>query len=193
MATHLEHLCPMPAGCARPGAEVRPYCLVWHKGHLILVPQATNGLLRAIGETHRRFVRRISHRGGLWGHLWEEFRPSFLLDESQLVAAARYLESHHGSGWLCSHPDGRPPSGVGSYLSGEDGLMVGVAPIVALFANWRSCLHESSRRIPGGIAATHARTGRRAGRGSACQGTGSSTGTKAAGVEASSGVETIQR
>lgn len=184
----------MPAGCARP-LGLKSGLTAWcgHKGHLIVAPHATNGLLRAIGEPHRRFVRRISHRGGLWGQLWEEFRPSFLLDESQLVAAARYLESHHGSGWLCSHPDGRPRSGVGSYLSGEDGLMVGVAPMVDLFANWRSCLHESSRRIPGGIAATRARTGRRAGRGSACQGTGSSTGTKAAGAEASSGVETIQR
>jgi hypothetical protein len=124
-------------------AEVRPYCLVRHKGHLIVVPHATNGLLRAIGEIHRRFVRRISHRGRLWGHLWEEFRPSFLLDESQLVAAARYLESHHGSWWLCSHPESWPRSGVGSYLSGEDGLMVGVAPMVDLFANWRSCLYST--------------------------------------------------
>ena len=60
--------------------------------HLIAVPESEIGLARAIGEAHRRYTRRINFREGWRGHLWQERFASFPMDESYLLATARYIE-----------------------------------------------------------------------------------------------------
>lgn len=60
--------------------------------HLIAVPETQEGLARAIGEAHRRYTRLINFREGWRGHLWQERFASFPMDESYLLAAARYVE-----------------------------------------------------------------------------------------------------
>ncbi|WP_207262951.1 transposase [Desulfovibrio sp. Huiquan2017] len=40
--------------CAKHAVEIWAYCLMPNYVHLIAVPQTPKGLLRAIGEAHRR-------------------------------------------------------------------------------------------------------------------------------------------
>jgi putative transposase len=44
------------------------------------------------GEAHRRYTRRINFREKWRGHLWQERFASFPMNESYLLAAARYVE-----------------------------------------------------------------------------------------------------
>ena len=51
-----------------------------------------DGLRRAIGEAHRRDTRRVNSREQWRGHLWQGRFASFVLDEPDLLACARYVE-----------------------------------------------------------------------------------------------------
>ncbi|MDD5168160.1 MAG: transposase [Syntrophales bacterium] len=72
--------------------EIWAYCLMPNHVHLIAVPDSEEALARAIGEAHRRYTRRINFREGWRGHLWQERFASFPMEESYLLAAARYVE-----------------------------------------------------------------------------------------------------
>ena len=63
------------------------YCLMPNQVHLIVVPQSTESLCRAIGEAHRRYTRRINFREGWRGHLWQGRFASFVMDEDHLLTA----------------------------------------------------------------------------------------------------------
>ena len=47
---------------------------------------------RCIAETHRNYALRVIARMGWKGHLWQERFHSFVMDESYLQAAVRYVE-----------------------------------------------------------------------------------------------------
>jgi len=72
--------------------EVWAYCLMDNHVHLIVVPEDAEGLSKAIGETHKNYTRMINFREGWRGYLWEGRFKSFVLDESYLYAAVRYVE-----------------------------------------------------------------------------------------------------
>ena len=60
--------------------------------HLIAVPEGESGLAKAIGETHKRYTRKVNFREGWRGYLWEGRFKSFVLDEKYVYAAVRYVE-----------------------------------------------------------------------------------------------------
>jgi len=60
------------------------YCLMPNHVHLVLVPSTEDGLRAALGETHRRYTRRVNFREGWRGHLWQERFASFPLDDAHL-------------------------------------------------------------------------------------------------------------
>ena len=53
--------------CRKANTQVWAYCLMPNHVHLILVPADETGLRRALGETHRRYTRRINSRQGCRG------------------------------------------------------------------------------------------------------------------------------
>jgi putative transposase len=60
--------------------------------HLIAVPETADSLRRGIGEAHRRYSRMINFRENWRGHLWQSRFASFPMDETYLLATARYVE-----------------------------------------------------------------------------------------------------
>ena len=74
------------------GVAIWAYCLIPNHVRLILVPPSEDMLRGAIGETHRRYTRRVNCRKGWRGHLWQGRFSSFVMDDSYLSAAARYVE-----------------------------------------------------------------------------------------------------
>ena len=107
-----EYLRLMSASCARSGTEVWAYCLMPNHVHLIMVPQHADGLRSAVSEAHRRFTLRINVREGWQGHLWQERFHSFLLDETHLLAAVRYVENNPVRAGLCAHAEDWPWSSL---------------------------------------------------------------------------------
>ena len=57
----------MAESCEEFKVAVWAYCLMPNHVHLILVPAAAEGLGRAVGETHRRYTRRVNFREGWRG------------------------------------------------------------------------------------------------------------------------------
>ena len=58
--------------CAQCGNRIWAYCLMPSHVHLIVVPESPDGLARGVGETHRRYTRRVNFREGWRGHLWQD-------------------------------------------------------------------------------------------------------------------------
>ncbi len=69
--------------------------------HLIMLPHHSDGLRSAVSEAHRRLTLAINIRRGWRDHLWQECFHSFLLDETHLLAAVRYVENNPVRTGLC--------------------------------------------------------------------------------------------
>ena len=91
--------------CAKAETQVWAYCLMPNHVHLILVPSHPDGLRAALGEAHRRYSRRINRRQDWQGHLWQERFRSFPLDETWLIAGARYVEQNPVRAGLVERPE----------------------------------------------------------------------------------------
>ena len=57
--------------CTRCSVRIRAYCLMPNHVHLIVAPHDEEGVCRGIGETHRRYTRRVHFREGWRGRLWQ--------------------------------------------------------------------------------------------------------------------------
>jgi putative transposase len=76
----------------RFGVEVLAWCLMTNHTHLVAIPKDQAALARAIGEAHRRYTRRKNFAEGVRGYLFQGRFASCVLDETHLLAAARYVE-----------------------------------------------------------------------------------------------------
>ena len=128
--------------CQKVGTEVWAYCLMPNHVHLVLVPSHEDGLRAALGETHRRYTRRINLREGWRGHLWQERFHSFPLDESHLLACARYVELNPVRARLVARARDWPWSSAAAHLDRADDGVTALDPLVALVPDWAAFLDE---------------------------------------------------
>jgi Transposase and inactivated derivatives len=117
----------MAEWCARCGVEVWAYCLMPNHVHLIAVPNSEGGLRRALGEAHRRYTRYVNFWEGWRGHLWQGRFASFVMDESYLLAAVRYVELNPVRARLVREPEVYPWSSAAAHVRGADDALVKVA------------------------------------------------------------------
>jgi putative transposase len=123
-----------------PGPIVWAYCLMRYHVQLIMVPQDTDGLRRAIGEAPRRFSRLINHREGAYSG--RNTSPHSCWLNLTFWPSSGVLGTTTVRGGLRTLPEDWPRSRSRLHLSGEDDLMVRVAPMVDLIAISREHLHE---------------------------------------------------
>src|SRR5512140_2761581 len=126
----------MAEWCGRCGVAVWAYCLMPNHVHLIVVPKSEDGLRRALGEAHRRYTRRVNHREGWRGHLWQGRFASFVMDEEYLLACARYVERNPVRAGLCRRPQDYAWSSAAAHLSRKDDVLVRVKPLLELVPSW---------------------------------------------------------
>jgi len=145
--------------------------------HLIAVPETESALRGALGEAHRRYTRRINFRNGWRGHLWQGRFASFVMDETYLLACARYVERNPVRAGLCRRPGEYRWSSAAAHLAVRDDTLVRVAPLLALEPRWAKRLatepdaetvrqlhrHEATGR-PAGSESFQRRLERRLGR-----------------------------
>ena len=130
----------MSQWCGERGVEIWAYCLMPNHVHLIAVPKRADGLRRAIGESHRRYTRRVNFREGWRGHLWQGRFASFVMDEPYLLAAARYVELNPVRAGLVVAPRDYRWSSARAHLKGKDDVLVRVGPLLAMAGKWRGLL-----------------------------------------------------
>jgi len=149
----------MSQWCRKYQVDIWAYCLMPNHVHLIAVPHHEESLARAIGEAHRRYTRRINFREGWRGHLWQERFASFPMEETYLLAAARYIEMNPVQAGLVEKPWDYPWSSTRAHLAGKDDVLVKTNPLLEITGNWQKFLD-----IPCDMEADsflkHERTGR---------------------------------
>jgi putative transposase len=125
---------------ANANAEVWSYCLMPNHVHIILTPSDADGVRRTFAELHRRYTKRINTRNGWAGHLWQGRFGSVVMDEKHLVAAARYVALNPVRARLVERPQDWRWSSVHAHLSGRDGKLVKVAPVLDRVGDFRTFL-----------------------------------------------------
>src|SRR5208283_784768 len=146
--------------CREQGVEIWCYCLMPNHTHSIAVPSSDDGLRWAIGETHRRYTRRINFREKWRGYLWQGRFASFVMDEPYLLAAARYVELNPVRAQLVASAGDWPWSSARAHLSGRDDQLVKVAPLLELIGDWGAFLNSAMPEEDLRDIRHHTRTGR---------------------------------
>ena len=108
--------------------------------HLIAVPKEEEGLKLAIGETHRRYSRRINFRMGWRGHLWQGRFASCPMDERYLLAAARYVERNPVAAGIVDLPGDYLWSSARHYLGQHVDSLIQQSPLSAMVDDWQTFL-----------------------------------------------------
>ncbi|HYI40849.1 MAG TPA: transposase [Allosphingosinicella sp.] len=126
--------------CAEAGTAIWAWCLMPNHVHLILVPEKPDGLRRALAATHRRYACAVNRREDWQGHLWQERFASFPMDESYLLACARYVELNPVRAGLVGRPEQWMWSSARDHLGfGADGLTETRA-LLGRWPDWRTIL-----------------------------------------------------
>ena len=139
-ADYRAYLELMAEWCGRCAVEIWAYCLMPNHVHLIATPKTQDGLRRAIGEAHRRYTRRVNGREDWTGHLWQGRFTSFPMDETHLLAAARYVELNPVRARLMKRAQDYPWSSARAHLAGGDDKLVKAGPLLALVGDWAGFL-----------------------------------------------------
>jgi putative transposase len=155
-----EYISLMSASCRLHGVEIWAYCLMSNHVHLIAVPGKAESLRSAIGEAHRRYTRLINFRQNWRGHLWQDRFASFPMNESHLLAAARYVELNPVRAGVTRDPSTYPWSSAKSHIFGKDDEFVKVKPLLELVPDWKNFLKEGIGEEDIKRIRQHERTGR---------------------------------
>ena len=142
------------------GVQIWVYCLMTNHVHMIAVPKTAEGLRFAIGETHRRYTRHINFREGWRGYLWQGRFSSYPMDETYLLATARYIELNPVRAGIVQNPQDYPWSSAKAHLYGRPDPLIKGSPLLDIIPNWQEFL---SQPLPGDqtkMIEKHERTGR---------------------------------
>ena len=122
------------------GTAVWAWCLMPNHVRLILVPKNADGLRAALAGVHRRYTRHVNRREECGGRLWRGRFASFPVDESHLLACARYVELGPVRAGLVASPEDWRWSSVRTHLGLADDAVTQVAPLLGRAGDWRALL-----------------------------------------------------
>jgi len=147
--------------CAAAGVEVWAWCLMPNHVHLVVVPEAAEGLAGAIGEAHRRYTRAINFREGWRGYLWQGRFGSFVLQGKHVLAAVRYVERNPVRAGLVKRAWQWPWSSAAGHVSGKGDVLVRPGwRLAAEVSDWRRFLATAEDEETLTLLRRHGRTGR---------------------------------
>lgn len=146
--------------CRKCQVEIWAYCLMPNHVHLIAVPTTEDALRCGIGEAHRRYSRMINFRQNWRGHLWQGRFASFPMDETYLLAAARYVEMNPVKAGIVEDAAAWPWSSTRAHLAATDDELVTVTPLLQMARDWRLFLAGTAEEERVNEIRKHERTGR---------------------------------
>jgi REP-associated tyrosine transposase len=148
----------------RFGVEVLAWCLMTNHTHLIVVPQDSAVLARAIGEAHRRYTRMKNFSDGVRGYLFQGRFGSCVLDEHHLLAAARYVELNPVNAGIVKEAAEYPWSSARFHLGLSQGdALVRDKSLLGLVNDWGEYLRGDDEPRTQTMLLRGIRTGRPAG------------------------------
>jgi len=124
------------------GVEVWGYCLMPNHVHLILAPSDKAGIGLAVGEAHRRYTCFVNARARWGGHLFQRRFASVVMDDTHLIAAARYVPMNPVRARLVARAQDWPWSSAGAHLAGRDDGLVTVGPLLERIGDFAAFLAQ---------------------------------------------------
>ena len=116
--------------------------------------------LESAWRSLRFAIERINFREKWRGYLWQGRFASFVMDEPDLVAAARYVELNPVRAGLVTNPADWAWSSARAHLLGQDDCLVKVAPLLAIIPDWSaSCAKCRTGRGTAAVAQARAARG----------------------------------
>ena len=122
--------------CHKHEVEIWSYCLMPNHIHLIAVPKTSAQLRLAIGEAHRVYTKRINKRMDWRGYLWQGRFASVAMDQTHLIAAAKYVELNPVTAGLVDWPEKWKWSSARAHLSAHSNVLVNVEPLLEIIPDW---------------------------------------------------------
>jgi putative transposase len=155
----------LPKRCRKASVGVWAYCLMPNHVHLVLTPATSEGLARAIGETHRQYTGFINARARWTGHLFQGRFSSVALDNAHLVAAARYVALNPVRARLVACAEDWAWSSARAHLAGRDDGLVRVAPLLDRIGRFCDLIDSENGRLAFAALRASKTTGRALGSG----------------------------
>lgn len=141
---YLYYLELLKQWCDEEQVEIWSYCLMTNHVHLIVTPDSSSNLSRAIAETHRRYTRMINFRENWRGYLWQGRFASFPMDETYLLKAAAYVELNPVKANMVSKPEDYRWSSVHAHLKGKDPFgIVNAKKLIDICGDWKGYLQQA--------------------------------------------------
>jgi putative transposase len=150
----------MAEWCKKHNVAIWAYCLMPNHVHIIAVPQNKDGLRRAIGEAHRRYTRAVNFRMGWRGHLWQGRFSSYPMDESYLLAAARYIELNPVKAGIVDRAELYPWSSALFHVARKEDGLVSSSLLEEMVPDWQTFLQDGNDKNQAEEMERAERTGR---------------------------------
>lgn len=145
------------------GVDIWAYCLMPNHVHLVAVPQHKHSFAKLFGIAHRRYAQRFNAARGWTGHLWQDRFHSFVMDETHLLSAVRYVELNPLRAGLCSRPDDWRWSSAAAHLKGTPDSLVSISPMRERISDWHRYLCDEVTTETLDTLRKHTRSGRPSG------------------------------
>ena len=118
------------------------YCLMPNHVHVIAVPEYRESLAEAFGDAHGTYTELFNAKYGVVGHLWQGRFKSYVMDESHLWNAARYVERNPVRAGLVRRAEDYSFSSAPSHCGlRRDPLLSPDLPLLPKIENWAEWLH----------------------------------------------------
>ena len=118
--------------CRKCNVEVWSYCLMPNHVHLIAVQENEDGLRRAFGEAHRRYTNLVNTREKWTGYLWQGRFKSYVLANTHLLMAARYIEMNPVKSNMVHNPKEWRWSSAKAHLEQNNDRLCTVLPLLEI-------------------------------------------------------------
>jgi putative transposase len=128
----------------RFGVDIWAYCLMDNHVHMVAVPSTSDSLAKAIGQTHLHYTRMVNLREGWNGYLWEGRFKSYVLDESYLYAAVRYVEQNPVKAGIAGKAEDYPWSSARSHAYKVPNPVLSDCFLISEISNWSEFLQMPS-------------------------------------------------
>lgn len=122
------------------------YCLMSNHVHLIVVPETKEGLAKAMGEIHKMYADIINKRENWTGHLWEGRYKSFIMSESHIYKAIRYVENNPVRANLVRYAQDYPWSSAKAHVERKRDPLLAHFYLMDQIADWKDYLKQNDSK-----------------------------------------------
>ena len=131
--------------CSRQKIKIWCYCVMDNHVHLVAVPESAECLVRAIGETHRKYTWMINARNNWKGYLWQGRFQSYPMDEAYLFCCVKYVERNPVRAGIVRLAEEYQWSSARAHVFGLKDPVLSPLPLVSQVENWSNFLRGEDK------------------------------------------------